>query len=112
MSKKPIHLSQDEMALIIMIRRYSYQEVAIQVQDGVVTSVNQILKHRRKGGGLVFSKPNTVGIQPGKPVQLTADEAVILSKLREKPFQQLTIFVVNNHIESINQTLKLRRGSF
>lgn len=109
MSRKAVALSADEMAIIAMIRRFSFQEIVIQVQDSVVTSVNQILKHRRKkGGGLVFAQAQPVGLQPGLPVQLTPDEAAIISKLREKPFQQIDVHLKNGRLEAMSQTIKIK----
>lgn len=108
-SHKPVQLNAEEIAIIGMMRRNSYQEICIQIQDSVIISVNQIIKYRRKrGGGLVFGK-STAPLQ--KPLKMSGDEAAVIAKLRDKPYQQLTIHIKNGDVETINQTLKYKKSA-
>ena len=107
MSAKAIKLSQEEISVILMTRRYPNQDIIIQIQDGIIVSVNQVIRFRRKrGGGL------TLGKFPGHYAQtvvpLSTDETSVISKLRDKPFQQISVFI-NNGITAINQTIKFRK---
>lgn len=105
--RKPVQLNAGEIAIISMMRRNSYQEICIQIQDSVIISVNQIIKYRRKrGGGLVFGR-STAPLQ--QPLKMSGDEAAVISKLRDKPYQQLTIHIKNGEVETINQTLKYKK---
>ena len=107
MSAKAIKLSQEEMSVILMTRRYPNQDVIVQIQDGIIISVNQVIRFRRKrGGGLTLGKFPGYGSQTVAP--LSIDEAAVVNKLRDKPFQQISI-VVNNGITAINQTIKFRK---
>ena len=110
MSKQPVKLTAEEIAIITMMRRYSYQEIVIQIQDSVIISVNQIIKYRRKkGGGLVFGKANFQGLKPGATIKISTDEGAVITKLRDKFFQQITIAINQGGVEAINQTLKFRK---
>jgi len=100
----PLNLTQEETAIISLIRGNAYQEISVQIQDSVITSVNQTLKFRRKkGGGFVF-----FGLVAAK-TNLTPEEIEIIKLLREKPFQQVTILIKNSKIEGFNQTTKFRK---
>ena len=104
-----IKLTPEESALITMMRRNSYQEIEIQVQDSVITSVDQTLKYRRKkGGGLVSGVTNRASLQMSKALKISKEEISIISKIREKPFQKVTIFIKNG-IDSVYQTLKFKK---
>lgn len=94
-----------------MMRRNSYQEICIQIQDSVIVSVNQIIKYRRKrGGGLVFGRGNYAAPpKPGTPLKMTGDEGAVIRKLRDKPYQQIVIHIKNGEVEAINQTLKFKK---
>jgi len=106
--QRPLQLNSEEIAIISMMRRNSYQEICIQIQDSVIVSVNQIVKYRRKrGGGLVFGKGNIPATQSGAP--LTGDETAVIAKLRDKPYQQIVIHIKNGEVEAINQTLKFKK---
>lgn len=97
-------LTQEESDIISLIRGNAYQEISVQIQDSVVTSVNQTLKFRRKkGGGLIFA-----AIRP-KKTSLTPEEIEIIKLLREKPFQQVSILIKNSTIEGFNQVTKFRK---
>jgi len=105
-----IKLTPEELALITMMRRNSYQEIAVQVQDSVITSVDQTLKYRRKkGGGLVAGVTNRAPLQMKKALKISKEEISVISKLREKPFQKITIYINKNGIDSIYQTLKFKK---
>ena len=58
MSAKAIaKLSEEEMSVILMTRRYPNQDIVVQIQDGIIVSVNQVIRFRRKrGGGLTLGK--------------------------------------------------------
>jgi hypothetical protein len=109
---KPLKLAPEEIAIVTMMRRNAFQEIIIQVQDGVITSVNQIQKFRRKKGGGLVSGIKSTTIKP--PLKLSAEEITIIKKLRSNSFQQLTIDIRPQDdgigvVEVINQTLKFRR---
>ena len=108
MSAKAIKLSQEEMSVILMIRRYPNQDIIIQIQDGIIVSVNQVIRFRRKrGGGLTLGKfVAHPAVQTVAPISM--DEAAVINKLRDKPFQQISISI-NNGINAINQTIKFRK---
>ena len=107
MSAKAIKLSQEEMSVILMIRRYPNQDIIVQIQDGIIVSVNQVIRFRRKrGGGLTLGVAGHSTAQAVAP--LSMDEAAVVNKLRDRPFQQVSIFV-NNGISAINQTIKFRK---
>jgi len=104
-----IKLVPEELALITMMRRNSYQEISVQVQDSVITSVDQTLKYRRKkGGGLVAGAANRAPLQAKKALNISKEEISIISKIREKPFQKITIYIKNG-IDSVYQTLKFKK---
>ena len=106
MSAKPIKLSQEEMSIILMMRRYPNQDIIIQVQDGLLVSVNQTIRfRRRRGGGLTFGKFTQM---PKTAIPISLDEMAVISKIRDKPFQQISVFI-NNGIQAINQTIKFRK---
>lgn len=108
--RKPIQLNSEEIAIITMMRRNSFQEICIQIQDSVIVSVNQIIKYRRKrGGGLVFGRGTYQPPKPGMPLKMSSDETAVISKLRDKPYQQLVILIKNGEVEAINQTLKYKK---
>lgn len=102
-----LKLSPEEIAIIAMIRRNSFQEIMVQVQDSIIISVNQILKFRRnkKGGGLISGHVKT---GPVNLALLTVEETGVIRKIREKPYQQIGIQIKNSVIECINQTIKFR----
>lgn len=102
-----LKLSPEEIAIITMIRRNSFQEVMVQVQDSIIVSVNQMLKFRRnkKGGGLISGHVKT---GPVNLALLTAEETGVIRKIREKPYQQICVQIKNSIIECINQTVKYR----
>jgi len=109
---KSLKLAPEEIDVITMMRRFAYQEIVVQLQDGVISSVNQTLKYRRKkGGGLVFSLINKVNLKPGVPLKLSPDEILTINHIRSKPFQQLTILLKDSKIEGFNKTEKLRKRS-
>ena len=102
-----IKLSEEETSVILMSRRYPNQDIVVQIQDGIIVSVNQVIRFRRKrGGGLTLGKFPGYSAQTVTP--LSADEVAVVSKLRDKPFQQISIFI-NNSITAINQTIKFRK---
>lgn len=105
-----LKLTPEEISIITMIGRNSYQTIDIQIQDSVITSVDQTLKYRRKkGGGLVTGAVNRAPIQTSKPIKLSLQEVSVIQKLREKPFQKVTINIKNG-IDSIYQTLKFKKS--
>lgn len=106
---KSLKLAPEELDVITMMRRFSYQDIAVQVQDGVIVSVDQTLKYRRKkGGGLVFGLAKA-NLKPGVPIKLSADEILTINHLRSKPYQQLTILVKDSIVDGFNKTEKLRK---
>jgi hypothetical protein len=106
----PVKLTPEELAVISMMRRNTYQEIIIQVQDKVIASVNQTLKYKRKkGGGLVAGVMKRAPLQPSAPFKLSNEEITIIKMVREKPFQQIAINIQNGDITSLNQTLKYRK---
>ena len=97
-------LTQEESAIISLLRSNSYQEINVQVQDSVITSVDQTIKFRRReGGGLIFGakKINRDGI--------TLPEMEVIKLLREKPYQQVAIMVLDSEIKGFNQTIKFKK---
>lgn len=105
----PLKLTPEEIAIITMVRKNSYQEINVQVQDSIIIFVNQILKFKRKkGGGLVFGNKPVINLKP--PLKLSNDELIIIKKLRDKPFQQIVISIKNGVVDAINQTVKFRRN--
>jgi len=97
-------LTQEELAIITLLRSNSYQEISIQVQDSVITSVDQTIKFRRKkGGGLIF------GARKVTRTVLTPTEIEVISRLREKPYQRLTITVMDSEIIGFDQTVKFKK---
>lgn len=111
MSSLPVlKLSPEEIAVIAMIKRNTYQEIEIQVQDSVIVSVNQILKYKRKkDGGLIaghVNKPVNISM-----LMLTPEETSLIKRVREKPYQQIVIKIRNSTIECIEQTVKYRNKS-
>jgi hypothetical protein len=104
-----LQLTPEELSIITMMRRNSYQEIEIQVQDSVITSVDQTLKYRRKkGGGLVGGVLNRAPLAAKRPAKFSIEEISIVKKIREKPFQKITVNIKNG-IDSIYQTLKFRK---
>ena len=104
---QPFKLTPEAIAIITRLRRNGFQEIVIQVQDKVITFVNQIIKYRRKkGGGLVFG--NKI-IKPTLPLKLSKDEMTVITKLRGSPFQKLTIYIKGNNVDFIEQTLKFKK---
>jgi hypothetical protein len=104
---KPLKLTPEEIAIITMMRRNSFQEIVVQMQDSVVTFVNQIVKYRRKkGGGLVFGNKT---VKPRLPLKLIKDEITVITKLRSAPFQKISIYVKNGTVEYIEQTVKFKK---
>lgn len=107
---KALKLAPEEIDIITMMRRFSYQEIVIQIQDGVISSVNQILKYRRKkGGGLVFGLVNKANLKPGVPLKLKPDEILTITHIRSKPYLQLTVLIKDSIVEGFNKTEKLRK---
>jgi len=99
-----LSLTPEESAIISLLRSNSYQEINIQVQDSVITSVDQTIKFRRKkGGGLIFGakKINRTGLTP--------HEIELIKLMREKPYQQVTIMVMDSEIKGFNQTVKFKK---
>ena len=99
-----ISLTPEETTIISLLRSNSYQEINIQVQDSVITSVDQTIKFRRKkGGGLLFGgkKINRTG--------LTVSEIEAIRLLRERPYQQVAIMVMDSEIKGFNQTIKFKK---
>jgi hypothetical protein len=97
-------LTPEESAIISLLRSNSYQEINIQVQDSVITSVDQTIKFRRKkGGGLIFGakKVTSTGLNP--------HEIELIKLMREKPYQQVTIMVMDSEIKGFNQTVKFKK---
>ena len=104
----PVKLTPEELAVISMMRRNSFQEINVQIQDKVITSVNHTLKYRRKkGGGLVAGTIKRAPLQAKGPLKLTSEEVVLVKMMRERPFQQININIQNGNI-TVNQTLKFR----
>ena len=107
MTLSVIKLSTEEAIIINMMRRNSFQEILLQVQDSVITSANQVSKYRRKkGGGLVSGH---IIQPPSNLTSLSQDEADVIKMIREKPFQQITIQIKNSLVEVLNQTVKFRK---
>lgn len=97
-------LTPEESAIISLLRSNSYQEINIQVQDSVITSVDQTIKFRRKkGGGLIF------GAKKVKSTGLNPHEIELIKLMREKPYQQVTIMVMDSEIQGFNQTVKFKK---
>lgn len=97
-------LTPEESAIISLLRSNSYQEINIQVQDSVITSVDQTIKFRRKkGGGLIF------GAKKVSRNGLTPHESELIKLMREKPYQQVTIMVMDSEIKGFNQTVKFKK---
>lgn len=97
-------LTPEETAIISLIRSNSYQDVLVQIQDSVITSVDQTIKYRRKkGGGLIFGakKINRAGLTPY--------EVELIMLLREKPYQQVAIKVMDSEIKGFDQTVKFKK---
>jgi hypothetical protein len=104
-----LQLTPEELSIITMMRRNSYQEIEIQVQDSVITSVDQTLKYRRKkGGGLIGGVLNRAPFVAANLGKLSIEEVSVIKKIREKPFQKVTVNIKNG-IDSIYQTLKFRK---
>jgi len=107
---KSLKLAPEEIDIITMLRRFPYQEIIVQVQDGVVSSVNQVLKYRRKkGGGLVFGVVNKLGVRPGSPLKLSQDEILAINHIRSKPYQTITVMIKDGIVEGFNKTEKFRK---
>ena len=103
----PLTLTPEELIVITLMRRNTYQTIEVQVQDSVITSVDQTLKFRRKkGGGLAAGTPTRAALQ--KPPKLGGEELQVIQRIREKPFQKVTINIKNG-IDSIFQTVKYRK---
>jgi len=102
-----LKLTPEEMAIITMIRRNSFQEIMIQIADNSIISVNQTIKYRKKkGGGLVSGHIIKSGLTSIN--LLSAEEMGVVKRIREKPYQQIVIQIKNSIIECINQTVKFR----
>jgi len=100
----PHALTTEESAIISLLRGNSYQEINVQVQDGVITSVDQTIKYRRrKGGGLIF------GAKKINRDVITPHESEVIKLLREKPYQQVVIMVMDSEIKGFNQTVKFKK---
>jgi len=99
-----LSLTPEESAIISLLRSNSYQEINVQVQDSVITSVDQTIKFRRKkGGGLIF------GAKKVNRDVLTPYETEVIKLLREKPYQQVAIMVMDSEIKGFNQTVKFKK---
>lgn len=106
----PLKLTPEELAVITMMRRNTYQSVTIQIQDNVITSVDQTLKYRRKkGGGLMAGTVNRASLSKAKQAALSPEEIAVIKMIREKPFQKITFNISNGLIEGVEQTLKFRK---
>lgn len=96
------------MAIITMMRRNSYQSIVVQIQDNVITSVEQTLKLRRKkGGGLVAGTVGRSAVVSAS--KLSPEEMAVIKMIREKPFQKITFNITNGGIEGLEQTLKFKK---
>ncbi len=106
----PLQLTPEEMAVITMIRRNSYQSIAVQIQDSVITSVDQTLKFRRKkGGGLMAGTINRAALSKAKLLKLSPEEMSVIKMIREKPFQKISFNITDGAIDGLEQTLKFRK---
>ena len=110
MAAQPLKLTPEELAIITMMRRNSFQSIAVQIQDNVVTSVDQTFRFRRKkGGGLVAGAVNRAPMTKNKPMQMSHEEMSVIKMIREKPFQKITFNITDGAIDGLEQTLKYRK---
>ena len=103
-SPPALSLTPEETAIVTLIRSNSYQEISVQIQEAVITSVDQTIKYRRKkGGGLMF------GAKKIDRSGLTPHEIELIMLLREKPYQQVIIKVMDSEIKGFDQTVKFKK---
>ena len=108
MTQPPIKLTANEMAILTMMRRNTFQSISVQIQDGVITAVDQTLKFRRKKGGkLVAGVVNRAAI--AKQSAISPEELAVIKMLREKPYQKIEFNIQDGAIEGVEQTLKFRK---
>lgn len=110
MTSPILKLSSEEIAVIAMIKRNTYQEIEIQIQDSVIVSVNQTLKFKRKKDGGLIAGHITKAVNISMLI-LTPEETSLIKRIREKPYQQILIKIRNSIIECIEQTTKYRNKS-
>jgi hypothetical protein len=110
MPQLPIKLTPEELAVITMTRRNTFQSICVQVQDSVITSVDQTLKFRRKkGGGLVTGMLNRAAVAKSKVLKFSKEEIAVIKMIRDRPFQKITFNIVDGSIDGLEQTLKFRK---
>lgn len=103
-----LNLTPEELAIISMMRRNNYQSISVQIQDNVITSVEQTQRFRRKkGGGLVSGVTNRTNLNKNKP--LSPEEISVIKMIREKPFQKIIFNITDGAIDGLEQTLKFRK---